>query len=64
MFLLFIVISLRLGFRRGFLSVLRLSLVSGPIRGVLEVFYLTTRCVPMDVLAWADCVGSGAGGIS
>ena len=57
-------ISLRLRFRRNFLSVLHLNLVSSPIKGILEIFYLTTRCIPMDILAWTDCVRSSAGNIS
>ena len=48
---------------KNFLSVVHPSLVSGPVGGVLEVLNLTTRCIPMDVLAWTDCVGSGAGGV-
>jgi hypothetical protein len=48
----YMVISLRLRFRRNFLSVLHLNLVSSPIKGILEIFYLTTRCIPMDILAW------------
>ena len=58
------VISLILGFRRNFLSVLHPNLVSSPIKGILEIFYLTTRCIPMDILAWTDCVRSSAGKIS
>ena len=44
-------ISLRLGFRRNFLSVLHPNLVSSPIKGILEILNLTTRCIPMDILA-------------
>jgi hypothetical protein len=58
------IISLRLRFRRNFLSVLHLNLVSSPIKGILEIFYLTTRCIPIDILAWTDCVRSSAGNIS
>ena len=58
------VISLRLRFRRNFLSVLHLNLVSSPIKGILEILNLTTRCIPMDILAWTDCVRSSAGKIS
>ena len=36
-------ISLRLGFRRNFLSVLHPNLVSSPIKSILEIFNLTTR---------------------
>jgi hypothetical protein len=43
------VISLRLGFRRNFLSVLHPNLVSSPIKGILEILNLTTRCIPMDI---------------
>ena len=57
-------ISLRLGFRRHFLSVLHPNLVSSPIKGILEILNLTTRCIPMDILAWTDCVRSSAGKIS
>jgi hypothetical protein len=57
-------ISLRLGFRRNFLSVLHPNLVSSPIKGILEILNLTTRCIPMDILAWTDCVRSSAGKIS
>jgi hypothetical protein len=57
-------ISLRLGFRRNFLSVLHPNLVSSPIKGILKIFNLTTRCIPMDILAWTDCVRSSAGKIS
>jgi hypothetical protein len=39
-------ISLRLGFRRNFLSVLHPNLVSSPIKGILEILNLTTRCIP------------------
>jgi hypothetical protein len=39
------VISLRLGFRRNFLSVLHPNLVSSPIKGILEILNLTTRCI-------------------
>jgi hypothetical protein len=35
------IISLRLGFRRNFLSVLHPNLVSSPIKGILEIFNLT-----------------------
>jgi hypothetical protein len=35
------VISLRLGFRRNFLSVLHPNLVSSPIKGILEILNLT-----------------------
>ena len=58
------IISLRLGFRRNFLSVLHPNLVSSPIKGILEIFNLTTRCIPMGILAWTDCVRSSAGKIS
>ena len=58
------IISLRLGFRRNFLSVLHPHLVSSPIKGILEIFNLTPRCIPMDILAWTDCVRSRAGKIS
>jgi hypothetical protein len=51
-------------FRRNFLSVLHLNLVSSPIKGILEILYLTTRCILMDILAWTDCVRSSAGKIS
>ena len=60
----FDVISLRLGFRRNFLSVLHPNLVSSPIKGILEILNLTTRCIPMDILAWTDCVSTSAGKIS
>jgi hypothetical protein len=43
-------ISLRLRFRRNFLSVLHLNLVSSPIKGILEILNLTPRCIPMDML--------------
>jgi hypothetical protein len=46
------IISLRLGFRRNFLSVLHPNLVSSPIKGILEILNLTNRCIPMDILAW------------
>ena len=59
-----VVISLRLGFRRNFLSVLHPNLVSSPIKGILEILNLTPRCIPMDILAWMDCVRSSAGKIS
>ena len=59
-----ILISLRLGFRRNFLSVLHPNLVSSPIKGILEILNLTIRCIPMDILAWTDCVRSSAGKIS
>ena len=36
-----VVISLRLGFRRNFLSVLHPNLVSSPIQDILEIFNLT-----------------------
>ena len=58
------VISLRLGFRRHFLSVLHPNLVSSPIKGILEILNLTPRCIPIDILAWKDCVISSAGKIS
>ena len=59
------IISLRLGFRRNFLSVLHPNLVSSPIKGILEILNLTPpRCIPMDILAWTDCVRSSAGKIS
>jgi hypothetical protein len=58
-------IPLRLGFRRNFLSVLHPNFVSSPIiKGILEILNLTPRCIPMDNLAWTDCVRSGAGKIS
>jgi hypothetical protein len=57
-------ISLRLGFRRNFLSVLHPNLVSSSIKGNLEILNLTTRCIPMDILAWTDCVRSIAGKMS
>jgi hypothetical protein len=58
-------ISLRLalGFRRNFLSVLHPNLILSPIKGILEIFNLTTRCIPMDILAWTDCVSTSAGTI-
>ena len=40
------------------------NLVSSPIKGILEILNLTTRCIPMDILAWTDCVRSSAGKIS
>jgi hypothetical protein len=46
------------------IPVLHLNLVSSPIKGILEMFYLTTRCIPMDNLAWTNCVRSSAGNIS
>ena len=48
-------ISLRLGFRRNFLSV-HPNLVSRPIKGILEILNLTPRCIPMDisVLTWTS----------
>ena len=58
------VISLRLGFQRNLLSVLHPNLVSSPIKGILEILNLTSRCIPMDILAWTDCVRSSAGKIS
>ena len=58
------VILLRLGFRRNFLSVLHPNLVSSPIKGILEILNLTPWCIPMDILAWMDCVRSSAGKIS
>ena len=57
-------ISLRLGFQRNFLSVLHPNLVSSSIKGILEILNLTTRCIPMDILAWTDCVRSIAGKMS
>jgi hypothetical protein len=54
-------ISLRFGFGRNFLSVLHPNLVSSPIKGILEILNLTPRCIPMDILAWTDCVRSSAG---
>ena len=36
-----LLISLRLGFRRNFLSVLHPNLVSRPIKGILEILNLT-----------------------
>ena len=59
-----LIISLRLGFRRNVLSVLHPNLVSSPIKGILEILNLTTRCIPIDILAWTDCVRSSAGKIS
>ena len=58
------IISLRLGFRRNLLYVLHHNLVSSPIKGILEILNLTTQCIPMDILAWTDCVRSSAGKIS
>ena len=58
------VISLRLGFRRNFLSVLHPNLVASPIKGILEILNLTTRCIPMDILASTDCVSTSADKIS
>ena len=49
---------------KNFLSVLHPNLVSSPIKGILEILNLTTRCIPMDILAWTDCVRSSAGKIS
>ena len=52
------VISLRLGFRRNFLSVLHPNLVPNPIKGILEIFNLPPpplpQCIPMDILAWTN----------
>jgi hypothetical protein len=48
----------------NFLSVLHPNLVSSPIKGILKIFNLTPRCIPMDILAWTDCVRSSAGKIS
>jgi hypothetical protein len=42
------------------LSVLHPNLVSSPIKGILEILNLITRCIPMDILAWTDCVRSSA----
>ena len=47
-----------------FLSVLHPNLVSSLIKGILEISNLTPRCIPMDILAWTDCVRSSAGKIS
>jgi hypothetical protein len=47
-------ISLRLRFRRNFLSVLHLNLVSSPIKGILEIFYLTTRCIKEGLAPWSS----------
>ena len=60
------VISLRLGFRRNFLSVLHPNLVSNPIKGILEIFNLTP---PPPVhsngyFGMDECVRSSAGKIS
>jgi hypothetical protein len=49
---------------KNFLSVLHPNLVSSPIKGILEILNLTTQCIPMDILAWTDCVRSSAGKIS
>ena len=49
---------------KNFLSVLHPNLVSSPIKGILEIFNLTTRCIPMDILAWTDCVSTSAGKMS
>jgi hypothetical protein len=57
-------ISLRLGFRRNVCLYLHPNLVSSPIKGILEILNLTPRCIPMDILAWTDCVISSAGKIS
>jgi hypothetical protein len=46
------------------LSVLHPNLVSSPIKGILEILNLTTRCIPMDIFAWTDWVRSNAGKIS
>jgi hypothetical protein len=61
-----LLISLRLGFRRNFLSVLHSNLVSSPIKdkGILEILNLNPWCIPMDILAWTECVRSSAGKIS
>ena len=58
------VISLRLGFRRNFLSVLHPNLVSSPIKGILEILNFTPQCIPMNIMAWTDCVRSSAGKIT
>jgi hypothetical protein len=36
----------------------------GFLNYILEILNLTTRCIPMDILAWTDCVRSSAGNIS
>jgi hypothetical protein len=51
-----IIISLRLGFRRNFLSVLHPNLVSSPIKGILEILNLTPRCIPMDIWTYFGIV--------
>jgi hypothetical protein len=38
--------------------------IGAPIEGILEILNLTPRCIPMDILAWTDCVRSSAGKIS
>jgi hypothetical protein len=43
---------------KKFLSVLHPNLVSSPIKGILEILNLIPQCIPMDILAWTDCVGS------
>jgi hypothetical protein len=47
--------------RRNVLSVRHPNLVSSLIKGILEILNLTPRCIPMDILAWTDCVRSSAG---
>ena len=32
-------------------------------QGILKIFNLTPWCIPMDILAWTDCVRSSAGNI-
>ena len=54
-------ISLRLGFRRNVCLYLHPTVVSSPIKGIPEILNLTSRCIPMDILAWTDCVGSSVG---
>jgi hypothetical protein len=34
--------------------------MTSPIKGILEILNLTPRCIPMDILAWMDCVRSSA----
>ena len=52
-----VVISLRLGFRRKFLSVLHPNLVSNPIKGILEIFNLTPPPPPPGAFQWIFWLG-------
>ena len=59
-----VLISLRLDFRRHFLTCLSNPIPLHPCQRYSGNFKLDHRCIPMHILAYADCVRSSTGYVS